>query len=142
MADRRGATTRRSAAASRTAQPVGAPSQPRPAGVDTMDWPALRDAVAAAKRSGDWSSIRGNFGPPGEKIDVSHLRAHATLEALLADNEVDLVDICSPPHAHAAAIEASLAAGKHVLCEKPLALDAESAQKLARAAVAAQLQNC
>jgi predicted dehydrogenase len=90
-----------------------------------------------SKRSGDWSSIRGNFGPPGEKIDVSHLRAHATLEALLADNEVDLVDICSPPHAHAAAIEASLAAGKHVLCEKPLALDAESAQKLARAAVAA-----
>jgi predicted dehydrogenase len=90
-----------------------------------------------SKRSGDWSSIRGNFGPPGEKIDVSHLRAHATLEALLADEEIDLVDICSPPHAHAAAIEASLAAGKHVLCEKPLALDSESAQQLAHAAVTA-----
>ncbi len=91
----------------------------------------------AAKRAGDWTSIRGNFGPPGEKIDVSGLRAHDSLASLLADAEVDLVDICSPPHAHAAAIDAALAAGKHVLCEKPLALDATEAQRLTRAATAA-----
>ncbi|MFN0126643.1 MAG: Gfo/Idh/MocA family protein [Verrucomicrobiales bacterium] len=91
----------------------------------------------AGKRAGDWSSIRGNFGPPGEKIDVSGMRRHATLDALLADAEIDLVDICSPPHAHAAAIDACLVAGKHVLCEKPLALDDAEAQRLARAAAAA-----
>lgn len=89
------------------------------------------------KRRGDWTSIRGNFGPPGAMVDVTALQAHATLDALLADDGVDLIDICSPPHAHAPAIEAALAAGKHVLCEKPLALDAAEAQRLARQAAAA-----
>jgi len=88
----------------------------------------------AGKRAGDWSSIRGNFGPPGERIDVSGLRVHDTLEGLLADPDVDMVDICSPPHAHAASIEAALRAGKHVLCEKPLALEAEEAHRLTRLA--------
>ena len=92
------------------------------------------------KRRGDWTSIRGNFGPPGAMVDVSSLRAHPTLDALLADGGVDLIDICSPPHAHAAAIEAALAAGKHVLCEKPLALQAAEAQRLARQAAAAGRQ--
>ena len=33
----------------------------------------------AAKRAGDWTSIQGNFGPPGEKIDVSGLAVYETL---------------------------------------------------------------
>jgi predicted dehydrogenase len=86
------------------------------------------------KRRGDWSSIRGNFGPPGRQIDVSGLRAYPSLAEMLEDPEIDLIDICSPPHAHAAAIEAALAAGKHVLCEKPLALNAGDALRLARLA--------
>jgi predicted dehydrogenase len=94
----------------------------------------------AAKRAGDWTSIRGNFGPPGERIDVFHLRVHESLDSLLADGGIDLIDLCSPPHAHAAAIEQSLAAGKHVLCEKPLALEADEAQRLVQAAAARGLQ--
>jgi predicted dehydrogenase len=92
------------------------------------------------KRAGDWTSIRGNFGPPGEQVDVSGLRAYASLPELLGDTGIDLIDLCSPPHAHAAAVEAALAAGKHVLCEKPLALDAAEAQRLAQRASAAGRQ--
>jgi len=39
---------------------------------------------------------------------------------ILADDEIDLVDICLPPHLHYDAICAALRAGKHVICEKPL----------------------
>ena len=91
----------------------------------------------AAKRAGDWTSIRGNFGPPGEVIDVSGLRVHHTLDALLNDPGVDLIDICSPPHAHADAIAAALQAGRHVLCEKPLALEAAEALRLTALAASA-----
>ena len=40
--------------------------------------------------------------------------------ALLADNEIDVVDICTPPAQHAGMILAAVEAGKHVICEKPL----------------------
>ena len=39
---------------------------------------------------------------------------------LLADPEIDVIDICTPPYVHSDMIEASIAAGKHVICEKPL----------------------
>jgi predicted dehydrogenase len=42
----------------------------------------------------------------------------ATVEAMLAD--VDLLDVCSPPYVHEAGILAAAAAGKGILCEKPL----------------------
>ncbi len=92
-----------------------------------------------AKRGGDWTSIRGNFGPPGEQIDVANLNVHDSLDALLEDPTVDLVDICLPPHLHPEAIEKSLRAGKRVLCEKPLALDAATARHLTEGAGPGQL---
>lgn len=39
---------------------------------------------------------------------------------LLEDEEIDIVDICTPPFSHPEMIEKALAAGKHVICEKPL----------------------
>lgn len=92
-----------------------------------------------AKRAGDWTSIQGNFGPPAEQIDVSGLQVYETLEELLQDETVDLVDICLPPHLHAEAVSKSLAAGKAVLCEKPLALHGKLAQELVEAAPAGRL---
>ena len=91
------------------------------------------------KRAGDWRDVKGNFGPPGEVIDVSRLNVYATLEEMLADDTVDLIDICLPPALHPDAIEQCLAAGKKVLCEKPLALDAETATRLANVAAPGQL---
>lgn len=47
-------------------------------------------------------------------------RWHDSVESLLASDDLDFVDICTPPSSHAALIEAALARSLHVLCEKPL----------------------
>jgi predicted dehydrogenase len=49
-------------------------------------------------------------------------RAFRSVEELLACKDVDAVDVCLPNHLHHRTVLAALAAGKHVLCEKPLAL--------------------
>src|SRR5438046_7424050 len=67
------------------------------------------------KLAGDWRGIRGNFGPPGEMVDLSHLKRYDRLEALLADPDIDLIDVCNPTQAHPATAIAALNAGKHVL---------------------------
>lgn len=58
----------------------------------------------------------------------------ADYEAVLARPEVDLVSIVTPPHLHAEMAVAALAAGKHVLAEKPTALNAAQAEQMLAAA--------
>ena len=53
-------------------------------------------------------------------------------------DDIDLVDICTPGDTHAEIALAALAAGKHVLCEKPLANTVAEAREMATAAVRAQ----
>jgi predicted dehydrogenase len=48
------------------------------------------------------------------------VRAYESVEALLADPEIDLVDVCAPNDLHVPLVEAAAAAGKHVAVEKPL----------------------
>jgi predicted dehydrogenase len=74
------------------------------------------------RRAGDWRNIKGNFGPPGEQVDLKGVKAFESLEAMLADPSIDLVDLCLPPNLHLDAALQAFAAGKHVFCEKPLAL--------------------
>jgi len=54
-----------------------------------------------------------------------------TLEQLLADPAVEVVDIAVVPWAQPAIVKAALAAGKHVMCQKPLAMSVEEARELA-----------
>ena len=54
-----------------------------------------------------------------------------TEEALLADPTIDIIDICTPNIYHADAVRRALAAGKHVLCEKPLGISAAEGAELA-----------
>ncbi len=63
--------------------------------------------------------------------------AFSSLEALLADTQVDVISVASPPFDHHAAVLAALAAGKHVLCEKPFALNVQEAQEMTAAAARA-----
>jgi predicted dehydrogenase len=64
-------------------------------------------------------------------------RAFATSEELVASPDVDVVHVCTPNHLHEPLAMAALAAGKHVICEKPLAMDAPGAQRLVEAAARA-----
>jgi predicted dehydrogenase len=54
--------------------------------------------------------------------------------AVVERDDIDLVDICTPGDSHAEIALAALAAGKHVLCEKPLANTVEEAEEMAAAA--------
>ena len=57
-------------------------------------------------------------------------RVAASLDDLLADDEVEIVDIAVTPEAQVAIAERAAAAGKHLLCQKPLAPDYSAAARL------------
>lgn len=84
--------------------------------------------------AGDWRSIKGNFGPRGTKMDLTGIDRYAELDDLLADPNLDLIDICLPPSLHAEVTVAALKAGKHVFCEKPIALNAADAKRMLKTA--------
>ncbi len=84
--------------------------------------------------SGDWRGIQGNFGPPGEQVDLSNVAAYAELDDMLADQNVDLVDIALPTALHAEVAIRALEAGKHVICEKPMALRLADCERMVAAA--------
>jgi predicted dehydrogenase len=60
--------------------------------------------------------------------------AETDWRALIARDDVDVVDICTPGDSHAEIAVAALEAGKHVLCEKPLANTVDEAEAMAEAA--------
>ena len=86
------------------------------------------------KLSGDLSAIQGNLGAAGERFEFGHIAKYTEPAALLEDPRVDAVDICLPTSLHARVATAALRAGKHVLVEKPMALDAESCESMLAAA--------
>src|ERR1700730_1125116 len=69
-----------------------------------------------------------------QKLGIA--RAYGSYAALLADPEVDAIYIPLPNEQHVPWSIKALEAGKHVLCEKPIALSADEAQTLVTAAAA------
>jgi len=67
---------------------------------------------------------------------------YESYEALLADDSVDVVHITTPNHLHFPQVKAALAAGKHVVCEKPLALTSHETAELVRLTAESGLVNC
>jgi predicted dehydrogenase len=84
--------------------------------------------------AGDWRGIQGNFGPPGEQVDLAGVSTHANLDDLLKNPQVDLVDITLPNSLHADVAVRALEAGKHVVCEKPMALSLADCDRMVAAA--------
>ncbi len=101
----------------------------------------LKDAQVVAicsrderKLAGDWRSIQGNFGPRGEIMDLAGVKKYRGVDEMLADKDIDLIDVCNPTHLHPETALKALAAGKHVLVEKAIALEPKDADAMLEAA--------
>jgi predicted dehydrogenase len=90
------------------------------------------------KRAGDWTAVKGNFGEGGGRQDLSKVKRYDDLDAMFADPDLDLIDICLPTYLHRDAAIRALGAGKHVLVEKPIALNVRDADRMLAAAARAR----
>lgn len=86
------------------------------------------------RTAGDFRDVRGNFGPPGKKVSLRGANGYSAWQDLIRDPSIDLVDITLPTALHADVAVAALDAGKHVLCEKPMALVLADCRRMTRAA--------
>jgi predicted dehydrogenase len=97
--------------------------------------------VDALRRLG--VEVTGVVGSTPERAASKHLApAYESYEALLDDERVDVVHLTTPNHLHASQVTAALAAGKHVVCEKPLALSAGDSAELLALAERSGLVHC
>jgi predicted dehydrogenase len=71
--------------------------------------------------------VASKFGAEGAKV-------YATYEALLEDKSIDVVHVLTPNKSHAEVSIAALEAGKHVMCEKPMATNSTDAKKMVETA--------
>jgi predicted dehydrogenase len=98
-------------------------------------------AVCDAARlpvNGVLQGVRGNIKTNSDDINLGpHVKTYRRLEELLADDEIELVDICTPTPVHPEQCIAALKAGKHVLCEKPLARHSAQGREITEAAQSA-----
>lgn len=98
---------------------------------------AVCDAVRLPV-NGVLAGVAGNI----KKSDDIHLgtevKVYRRLEEVLADPGIDLVDLCTPTPLHPAQSIAALQAGKHVICEKPMARTAAEAREILRVAETAR----
>lgn len=85
---------------------------------------AGRAEVAALVSSAPDAGRKLGFRAPGARI-------YRSWQEAVEDPQIDLIDICLPDNMHYEVARAALLAGKHVLCEKPLAETAEQARELA-----------
>jgi predicted dehydrogenase len=97
---------------------------------------AVCDAVRLPV-NGVLAGVAGNVAG-SDTVDLGpDVRAYQKLEELLADGEVELVDLCVPTPMHVPQTLAALKAGKHVICEKPLARTSVLSRDIVDAAAAA-----
>ena len=63
-------------------------------------------------------------------MDLGDIARYSDLEKMIADPGLDMIDVCLPPSWHADVAVAALRAGKHVFCEKPIALTPSDADRM------------
>lgn len=102
---------------------------------------ALNFHVPAYQAAGDRYRIVGLADPTPERLELGRQTAGLTADQvhldaadLVARDDVDVVDICTPQHLHRANVTAAARAGKHVLCEKPIAAKPSDAAAMVDAA--------
>ena len=79
--------------------------------------------------NGVLGGVNGNIGD-ASALKLDGVKVYREFAELLADESVDVVDICTPTICHPAQVKAAMRAHKHVLCEKPLAQNAGDVKKI------------
>lgn len=95
--------------------------------------PNLKLAVVSRdpeKLKGDLSKVSGNLSTTDVAVDFSQVRTFSSYDEMLADPTIDAVDLCLPTALHEPFTTAALAAGKHVLVEKPMGLDRAACDRM------------
>jgi predicted dehydrogenase len=83
------------------------------------------------KLEGDWRVQDFNLGEqPAERKDLSGYRLYTDWHDIIADPDIEMIDICLPIPLHAEVAIAAMRAGKHVFCEKPMARTAAQCKKM------------
>jgi len=93
-----------------------------------------RVTAVCSRRQLDPAALDKTYGLP--------LAAYTDYDRMLADDSIDIIDICSPPWLHAEQAIAAARAGKHVLLEKPIALTWDDAKAVRDAVRKAKVQAC
>lgn len=105
-------------------------------GIIGTGWGARAQAPAFDRAGLDVVAISGRNPEKTEGVaqELGIERAVTDWRTLIDSSEIDLVSVVTPPSHHLEMATAALDAGKHVLCEKPTALDADQARMLVEAA--------
>ncbi|HEY7251459.1 MAG TPA: Gfo/Idh/MocA family oxidoreductase [Methylomirabilota bacterium] len=102
---------------------------------------AVNGHLPGWRERADCAIVAATDASPGRRdacrSALPEARWHDSVESLLASDDLDFVDICTPPSSHARLIEAALARSLHVLCEKPLVGSLAELDRLAALARAA-----
>jgi 1,5-anhydro-D-fructose reductase (1,5-anhydro-D-mannitol-forming) len=80
------------------------------------------------------AAVAGNIASGAPRKQLSDVKTYTDAARLLADPDVDVVDIALPTYLHAEYAIRALQAGKHVICEKPMAICSADAKKMAAVA--------
>jgi len=94
---------------------------------------AICDTVPK-RLEGDWRDIRGNIGESGGVQDLTGINKYTSLDEIIEDPDVELLQITLPTFLHHDAAIAALEKGKHVMVEKPIALSIKDADEMVKAA--------
>jgi predicted dehydrogenase len=95
---------------------------------------AVLTAVCSRTRPTADSPPRGNLPQATTATLAPEVRWYSDWRDLLQDPDVDAVDVCLPTHLHKQVVLSALERGKHVLCEKPMALTASDCDEMVEAA--------
>lgn len=91
-------------------------------------------ADADPERLANARGVVGNLDRPGADPNMRDVARYPDAATLIREAEVDVIDVCLPSYLHAQYTIAALEAGRHVLCEKPMALNLADADRMLAAA--------
>src|SRR5215212_4094001 len=96
--------------------------------------PGAKVTAVCSRRELDEAAISAQYGTP--------LKAYRDYEAMLADPNIHVIDICTPHPLHAEQAIAAARAGKHLIIEKPIAIKYEDAVAMRQAIHEAKVKTC